>query len=212
MSLKNRKGGFTLIELLVVIAIIGILSAVVLASLQTARAKSRDAKRVSDLGQIQLALELRFDANQKYLNTNAAAGTATADGAVTQLVTNQFLPSLPIPPAGPLGKYQYRGLTSATAPAPANSECILAADNCISYMLASVLERSDNTVLTGDADSNLTALATAYAFTAAINVAGGAMTGLGINAAANRGCGWTAAGDVGTVQPGGTELCYDIKP
>ena len=56
-SFKNKARGFTLIELLVVIAIIGILSSVVLASLSTARQKSRDAKRISDVGQIQLAAE-----------------------------------------------------------------------------------------------------------------------------------------------------------
>ena len=56
--------GFTLIELLVVIAIIGILSSVVLASLNSARQKGRDAKRISDVKQLQLALELYYDANR----------------------------------------------------------------------------------------------------------------------------------------------------
>lgn len=60
--MKNQRG-FTLIELLVVIAIIGILSSVVLASLNSARQKGRDARRSSDLKQIQLALELYFDAS-----------------------------------------------------------------------------------------------------------------------------------------------------
>jgi len=70
--LKSKSGktkasrGFTLIELLVVIAIIGILSSVVLASLNSARTKARDAKRVGDLKQIQIALELYYDANSRY--------------------------------------------------------------------------------------------------------------------------------------------------
>ena len=50
--------GFTLIELLVVIAIIGILSAIVMASLQSARVKSRDNARMSSLVQLRNALEL----------------------------------------------------------------------------------------------------------------------------------------------------------
>ena len=62
----KRNKGFTLIELLVVIAIIGILSSVVLASLNSARQKSRDARRVADIGQLRLALELYFDAVRDY--------------------------------------------------------------------------------------------------------------------------------------------------
>ncbi|HTE48497.1 MAG TPA: prepilin-type N-terminal cleavage/methylation domain-containing protein [Candidatus Paceibacterota bacterium] len=55
------KKGFTLIELLVVVAIIGLLSSIVLASINTARIKGRDAKRVSDLEQVQNALALFYD-------------------------------------------------------------------------------------------------------------------------------------------------------
>ncbi len=66
LSLHKNQRGFTLIELLVVIAIIGILSSVVLASLNTARAKARDAKRFSDLRQIKIALELYYDSNNSY--------------------------------------------------------------------------------------------------------------------------------------------------
>lgn len=63
MKIYQRSAGFTLIELLVVIAIIGLLSSVVLTSLNTARQKGRDARRVADVQQIQLALEFYADAN-----------------------------------------------------------------------------------------------------------------------------------------------------
>jgi prepilin-type N-terminal cleavage/methylation domain-containing protein len=60
--LKNKASqrGFTLIELLVVVAIIGLLSSVVLASLSNARAKARDARRLSDLNQINLAIQMYY--------------------------------------------------------------------------------------------------------------------------------------------------------
>ncbi len=55
---RQNLRGFTLIELLVVIAIIGLLSSVVFASLNTAREKGRDARRIQDLNQIRTALNL----------------------------------------------------------------------------------------------------------------------------------------------------------
>jgi prepilin-type N-terminal cleavage/methylation domain-containing protein len=64
-----NKRGFTLIELLVVIAIIGLLSTIVMVSLNKARAKARDTKRVGDLRQIRNALEFYYDANERYPNS-----------------------------------------------------------------------------------------------------------------------------------------------
>jgi len=58
---KNFQRGFTLIELLVVIAIIGILSSVVLASLNTARGKGANAAVKSNLNNIRAQAELRYD-------------------------------------------------------------------------------------------------------------------------------------------------------
>ena len=54
----KEQEGFTLIELLVVISIIGLLSTVVLASLNTARVKARDAQRIAALKEIKKAIEL----------------------------------------------------------------------------------------------------------------------------------------------------------
>jgi len=59
--------GFTLIELLVVIAVIGILTAIGLASYTTAQKQSRDARRLSDMKEIQNAWEQYYaDNNSSY--------------------------------------------------------------------------------------------------------------------------------------------------
>lgn len=63
--MKHNKG-FTLIELLVVISIISLLASVVLASLNSARAKARDTRRIADLGQIRVAFEFYYDTNGSY--------------------------------------------------------------------------------------------------------------------------------------------------
>jgi len=65
---------FTLIELLIVIAIIGILSSVVVVSMGNTRAKARDARRMSDMRQILLALELYYDSYGKYPGPTSSYG------------------------------------------------------------------------------------------------------------------------------------------
>lgn len=81
---RNNKG-FTLIELLVVIAIIGILSSIVLASLNTARGKGADAAIKGNLEGIRVQAEMLYDTNGGYgvdatpTAFTAAACAATAD-------------------------------------------------------------------------------------------------------------------------------------
>ncbi len=53
----NNQKGFTLIEMLVVVAIIGLLSSVVVVGVGSARQRARDARRISDIRQIQNLLE-----------------------------------------------------------------------------------------------------------------------------------------------------------
>ena len=119
---KNSKG-FTLIELLVVIAIIGILSSVVLASLNSARKKSRDAHRVADIKQIQLALELEFDKAQAY------------PSALATLKTDGFIPQVPLDPLN-TGSYVY-------------TYCPISATD---YHLTAILEETTNSALSSDSD------------------------------------------------------------
>lgn len=63
---SKRTQGFTLIELLVVIAIIGVLAAVVLASLNSAREKARNVSYLAQVREYQKALEMHFSQNSTY--------------------------------------------------------------------------------------------------------------------------------------------------
>ncbi len=73
--MKTQSRGFTLIELLVVIAIIGILASVVLASLNSARAKGSDAAIKSSINNARAQAEIFYDSNSNsYTNLCTAAG------------------------------------------------------------------------------------------------------------------------------------------
>ena len=75
------KRGFTLIELLVVIAIIGILSSVVLASLNSARNKGADSAVKANLANARAQAEIYYDSN-----SNSYATVCTATGGIQQNV------------------------------------------------------------------------------------------------------------------------------
>ncbi|MBI4709112.1 MAG: prepilin-type N-terminal cleavage/methylation domain-containing protein [Candidatus Portnoybacteria bacterium] len=66
MEILGKNKGFTLLELLVVIAIIGVLSTIIVVSVNSARAKARDAKRITDFKAISTALELFYDQVGQY--------------------------------------------------------------------------------------------------------------------------------------------------
>ena len=76
MSVRSR--GFTLIELLVVIAIIGILSSVVLASLNTARERARTAAIKSQALEFKKLMELEYLDTGSYAGLNRGWATAAS--------------------------------------------------------------------------------------------------------------------------------------
>lgn len=144
---KNmKKKGFTLIELLVVIAIIGILSSVVVVSLNSARAKARDAKRIADIGEIQKALVL-------YADSNAMA----YPDALADLVPTYF----PATPVGPNASETYSYAVSADG---------------LNYHLGTTLEQitAGTGVLATDRDctSGATPTCTGFSVAAATGFAG----------------------------------------
>lgn len=81
MNITQRKG-FTLIEILIVVAIIAILASVVLIGLGPTQEAGRDARRISDLQEIQNGLELWYNKCGIYPGTNTCVpGTAGATWA-----------------------------------------------------------------------------------------------------------------------------------
>jgi prepilin-type N-terminal cleavage/methylation domain-containing protein len=96
--MKKNKQGFTLIELLVVIAIIGLLSTLSIVALNQARARSRDARRLADVKQIQTALEMYYnDLNSYPADADVVAGQKISSSTTVYM---DIVPKPPLPADG----------------------------------------------------------------------------------------------------------------
>jgi general secretion pathway protein G len=149
--MKRTRSGFTLIELLVVIAIIGLLSTLAVVALNSARQRSRDAKRVSDIRQIQTALELGFsetsnypvaatavvlgDATHRVLCNVAAASTFQTSLVAPGACGTVFMGLVPSNPTPDGAGYSYRSTDTSGA--------VCTIGPCSSYCIQSALEQSN---------------------------------------------------------------------
>jgi len=116
--MKRTNKGFTLIELLVVIAIIGILSAVVLASLNTARTKGNDAAIKANLSGLRAQGEILYADNNCYGDAASCNAAAIAVSACpTAVTTNNSL-------------FDNTTVINAIAGAVANSDGVAASAQC----------------------------------------------------------------------------------
>lgn len=121
-AIKNRFG-FTLIELLVVVSIIGVLATLVVANMNTARGRARDAARKSDLKNLSTALRLYFNDKGIYPANNASGEIMGCGGLGTTLCnwgdpwtvgTTTYMPAIPKDPiSNQVYKYE-RGVNQDT--------------------------------------------------------------------------------------------------
>ncbi|MBM2817472.1 MAG: hypothetical protein HW401_62 [Parcubacteria group bacterium] len=128
---------------MVVVVIIGIVTGIVMASINSAKAKGRDSKRIADISVIQLALERYYDdpANKKYPTSLSSLVSIDSSMSITYISGNSYSYSG--------NSYLYKTLTG-------NNTAICSAD-CQSYHLGATLELAngildDDTV---DEDNNI---------------------------------------------------------
>lgn len=92
--LKINNKGFTLIELLVVIAIIGILAAIVLASLGPARNKAKNVRLKGELSQLRSTAELYYDNNDLTYGASATSSCDTGNSVTNFLKGSKIMIAL----------------------------------------------------------------------------------------------------------------------
>lgn len=104
----QTNNGFTIIELLVVVAIIGLLASIVVVATGSARLKSRDARRLSDIQQVKSGLDLYYSQGAGYPATADWNTAQTSQGSLAcSGVVVLKVPQDPYNVANPAYTYTY---------------------------------------------------------------------------------------------------------
>jgi type II secretion system protein G len=181
---KKTNKGFTLIELMVTIAIIGILSSIVMISVQSAKQQSKDAKRVSDINSIKLALNLFYN-DKGYYPANL-----TTSGA--KFLVPNYMSVIPKDPTGT--DYFYVGLTTGSF----GSSC----DVSTRFHLAAKLDVVTNANLLEDWD-NVDDPDAGHALAQQIG-------GITFNSCGSNGDFYGKSQDCNNTAESAPDLCYDV--
>lgn len=139
--MKQQKG-FTLVELLVVISIIGLLSTLAVVALNQARVRARDSKRLSDIKQIQTALELYY-ADQGVYPVEATAITLGEDA--TDILTDDGFEDND----SATGTSVYMGNVPANFAAPVTDGYDYVSADGTTYTISFELESNNNNLAAG---------------------------------------------------------------
>lgn len=108
MNIKQRKG-FTLIEILIVCAVIAVLAGITVLFSGPSRMKARDSRRLSDITQIQAALESYFAEQPR---TNAKYPEQTDYGVVPEVLAPKHIAEVPSDPSGSDSPYKYMSISN----------------------------------------------------------------------------------------------------
>lgn len=134
ISPATNQKGFSLVEILITLGIIALVSGIALGLAASLKKTTNDARRQSDLKEIQSALQLFYADHQTYPLANELPFGGLFDSRDSQKIYSKVVPTDPVKPGG----YCYLPLPQVNS--PISAACTLATQSCHYYVLCANLE------------------------------------------------------------------------